>query len=126
MEKYTDWKNQLQYFLHKQKYPLCKDCSSIILILKMDILKNTIEYKCENCIKKEEIDLLEYFNGYYSIKSYFEIKPTNICEIHKKKITYFCKTCIRSNCDDCQDKERYPNHIFFDFNKNIINKSKLK
>ena len=126
MEKYTDWKNQLEFFFKNKKYPLCQDCSSIILVIKMDILKNTIEYKCENCFLHKEIKLLEYFNSRYYKKSKFEIKPTNIWEIHKKKVTYFCKTCIRPICDDCKEKERYPNHEFFDFNNNIINETKLK
>ena len=89
MEQFTDWKNQLQYFLQNKKYPLCQECCSIILVLKMDILKNTIEYKCEKCFKHKEIQLLEYLNSKYFNNYQFEIKPTNICKIHKKKNNLF-------------------------------------
>ena len=123
MENFNEWRNQLEYFLKNKKYPLCHKCSSIILVTKMDIFKNTIEYKCENCFIQKEINLLEYFSTEFEVNHHREIKPKKICEIHKKKITNFCKTCMEANCDDCRD---YPKHEFFDLNKNIINNNKLK
>ena len=53
------------------------------------------------------------------------IRPISNCLLHKKQITYFCKTCNSSNCDDCLDKKRNPNHNFFDLTKEIITKSKI-
>ena len=125
MENFIEWKNQLDYFLEDKKYPLCNNCSSLIIINKIDILKNIIEYQCENCYIEKEVNLLEYFNTNFRRNGVGLIEPTKICKIHKKETTYFCKTCIRSNCDDCKEKKIYPKHKFLDFKTIMINKSKL-
>ena len=41
-------------------------------------------------------------------------------------MTYFCMTCMRSNCDECREKKMYPKHKFVDFKTIMIDKSKLK
>ena len=125
MKNFNEWKNQLDYFLQDKKYPLCNNCSSLIIIKKIDILKNIIEYQCENCYIEKTVNLLEYFNTDFKRNGVGLIEPTKICKKHEKEITYFCKTCIRSNYDDCQEKRMYPKHKFLYLKTIMLDKSKL-
>ena len=117
MEHFSEWENQLDFFVKDKKYPICPNCSSIVLVINMDILKNTIEYKCENCFKENEIKILDYFNTEFRKNPMFEIKPLKTCKIHNKTISYFCKTCMRANCADCIEKELYSKHEFLDISE---------
>ena len=126
MKNFNKWKNQLDYFLEHRKYPLCNNCSSSIIIKKIDFLKNIIEYQCENCYQEKEINLFDYFNTGFRTNGVGLIEAAKICKKHKKEMTYFCMTCMRSNCDDCQEKKKYPKHKFVDFKTIMIDKSKLK
>lgn len=125
MENFNEWKSQLVYFLEDKKYPLCNNCSSIIIIKKLDFLKNILEYQCENCYIEKKINLFNYFNTGFSKFGVGLIEPTKVCKIHEKEITYFCKTCMRYNCDECQEKKIYPKHKFLNFKTIMIDKSKL-
>ena len=126
MENFNKWKSQLDYFLEDRKYPLCNNCSSLILIKKFDILKNIIEYQCENCFQDKEINLFDYFNTVFRQNGVGLIEPTKICKRHGKEMTYFCKTCIRSNCDECQEKIIYPKHKFVNFKEIMIDENKIR
>ena len=85
----------------------------------------TIDYKCDNCFKTDQKNIS--FNKFLKeeiISQYMPYIDTK-CKTHNKPYTYFCETCFRHNCDDCLEKTKYPNHKFFDLNKNKISQSKI-
>ena len=130
MEYYEKLLKEIPCFFCNIKYPSCIYCKSIILITKLNTIKSTISYKCETCNLEDEknYNILNFFNRNIDLNRFNEFnifKPINICKKHNKKITYFCLTCIRSNCDDCYEKKKYPEHNFYDLNDNKISDSKI-
>ena len=107
------------------EYPICKNCSSIILINKIDIINNTIDYQCEECFKEMKN---EYMYNFLNREIYEDFSKylRKDCKIHNKEYSYFCETCFRHNCDDCLEKQRYPKHKFIDSKENKITDSKIK
>ena len=91
MENFAERKSQLDYFLEDKKYPLCNNCSSLIIINKIDILKNIIEYQCENCYIEKEVNLLEYFNTNFRRNGVGLIEPKKSVKYTKKKPHIFVR-----------------------------------
>ena len=110
---FNDLKNKIPNFSFNFldfNYPPCMKCCSILLISKIDSIKSTINYTCENCFKENKTNykfinfLFRQFTLYYD--KYSMIQPIKLCKEHEKPITYFCKTCMRSNCENCKEKQK--------------------
>ena len=108
----------------KVKYPKCHNCSSILLITKIDIINCTIDHKCEECFKEKKNETIHDFINceFYPGKRI----DLDLCKTHNKKYSYFCETCFRHNCDDCFEKTKYPKHKFYDLEKNKISNLKIE
>ena len=107
--------------------PKCQSnlCTSILFITKLDIINMTLDFKCDNCYRTDEKNYPFYkflMEGYISNNVN---EMSEVCKLHNKPYTYFCKTCFKNNCDDCYDKIKYPNHKFFDLSKNKMKKKKI-
>lgn len=103
---------------------LCKNCSSSILINKInyDINRFKIFMECHClCLRRKNITIKDYIDNFEEEENIDEINNDQItivnslkCYLHKTEFSYFCIDCEMDLCLNCIG-EIHPNHTLITF-----------